>query len=121
MLVPGRQRRGQKENTSLIVQNPNNRPQVVSGDYCECDNYWCARHKGELCSGFDRGECVCGSCKYRSQWDVQVPPLVGGAGICCLRVQRRQRDLRHTLRGEHDEGVQRARGVPEQVRGEAQW
>ena len=52
---------------------------------------------------------------------LRVPTCVGRAGIFCLRVQRRQRDLRHALRGEHDEGVQRARGVPEQVRGEAQW
>ena len=44
--------------------------QVVSGDYCECDNFSCDRYNGELCSGPNHGECVCGSCKCSSEWDV---------------------------------------------------
>ena len=45
--------------------------QVVYGDYCECDNFSCDRYKGELCSGEDHGECVCGQCNCRPEWDVE--------------------------------------------------
>ena len=45
--------------------------QEISGDYCECDNYSCDRYNGELCSGPDHGECVCGRCKCNSEWDVE--------------------------------------------------
>lgn len=48
--------------------NPEER---VYGDYCECDNFSCDRHNGELCSGPDHGECVCGKCKCNSEWDVE--------------------------------------------------
>jgi len=47
-----------------------NTEEVVSGDYCECDNFSCDRHNGELCSGPDHGECVCGKCKCNSEWEV---------------------------------------------------
>jgi len=43
----------------------------VSGDFCECDNFSCDRHKGLLCSGTDHGECVCGKCSCNSEWDVE--------------------------------------------------
>lgn len=33
----------------------------ISGSYCQCDDFSCARFKGILCSG--RGECDCGECK----------------------------------------------------------
>ncbi|XP_053327070.1 integrin beta-5 isoform X2 [Spea bombifrons] len=33
----------------------------ISGSYCECDDFSCARFKGVLCSG--HGECDCGECK----------------------------------------------------------
>lgn len=36
--------------------------ETYSGDFCECDNYACDYHHGELCGGEDRGECVCGKC-----------------------------------------------------------
>ncbi len=45
-------------------------PQVVSGDFCECDNFSCPRYDFELCSGPDHGECVCGRCKCRPKWDL---------------------------------------------------
>ena len=45
--------------------------QEISGDYCECDNYSCDRYNGELCSGPDHGECVCGKCKCNSEWEVE--------------------------------------------------
>ncbi|XP_075466013.1 integrin beta-5 [Ascaphus truei] len=32
----------------------------ISGSYCECDDFSCARYKGVLCSG--HGECDCGEC-----------------------------------------------------------
>ncbi|XP_056392912.1 integrin beta-5 [Hyla sarda] len=33
----------------------------ISGSYCQCDDFSCARYKGVLCSG--HGECDCGECK----------------------------------------------------------
>ncbi|PIK40457.1 putative integrin beta-1-A, partial [Apostichopus japonicus] len=53
----------------------NTRPdprEVISGTYCECDNFSCARYKGELCGGPERGDCVCdtktrqSACKCRA-------------------------------------------------------
>ena len=44
--------------------------QVVSGDYCECDNFSCDRYDGKLCSGPDHGECVCGKCECYAEWNV---------------------------------------------------
>jgi len=43
--------------------------EVVSGDYCECDNFSCDRFNGELCSGPDHGRCECGQCVCNSEWD----------------------------------------------------
>jgi protocadherin alpha len=49
---------------------PRENPQeVVSGDYCECDNFSCDRYNGELCSGADHGVCQCGKCVCNSEWD----------------------------------------------------
>ena len=42
---------------------------MVSGDYCECDNFSCDRYNGELCSGPDQGVCQCGKCVCNSEWD----------------------------------------------------
>ncbi|CAG0892794.1 unnamed protein product [Cyprideis torosa] len=42
--------------------------EIVSGPYCECDNYQCNRHNDELCSGPDHGECVCGQCVCKPGW-----------------------------------------------------
>jgi len=47
------------------------REEIVSGEYCECDNYSCDRYNGLLCSGEDHGECVCGRCQCKSDWDVK--------------------------------------------------
>ncbi|XP_045785305.1 integrin beta-PS-like [Maniola jurtina] len=41
------------------------RLQVISGQFCECDNFSCDMNKGRLCSGPDHGECVCGKCSCR--------------------------------------------------------
>ncbi|OCT60897.1 integrin beta-5 isoform X2 [Xenopus laevis] len=34
---------------------------IISGSFCQCDDFSCARYKGVLCSG--HGECDCGECK----------------------------------------------------------
>merc|ERR1719410_468034 len=47
-----------------------NPEEVVSGEFCECDNFSCDRHDGQLCSGPQHGECVCGQCVCNSDWDV---------------------------------------------------
>ena len=47
-----------------------NPEEIVSGDFCECDNFSCDRHDGQLCSGPQHGECVCGQCVCNSEWDV---------------------------------------------------
>ena len=44
--------------------------QIVSGDYCECDNFSCDRYDGKLCSGPDHGVCNCGKCECFAEWDV---------------------------------------------------
>lgn len=45
-----------------------NREEIVSGRYCECDNFSCDRQKEELCSGPDHGVCECGSCVCKPEW-----------------------------------------------------
>ncbi|KAI6234958.1 Integrin beta-PS [Aphelenchoides besseyi] len=48
-----------------------NPEEIVSGQFCECDNFNCPRHDRKLCGG--HGECVCGEC--------QCAP--GYTGIAC--------------------------------------
>lgn len=42
--------------------------EVISGKFCECDNFSCERHNGLLCSGIDNGKCDCGECKCEPGW-----------------------------------------------------
>ncbi|XP_063361864.1 uncharacterized protein LOC134650860 [Cydia amplana] len=56
------------------MSDPN---EVISGQFCECDNFSCDRNKGRLCSGPDHGECVCGKCQCR-------PEYTGDACDCLL-------------------------------------
>ncbi|XP_061712211.1 integrin beta-PS isoform X2 [Cydia pomonella] len=50
--------------------------EVISGPFCECENFSCDRNKGLLCSGPEHGECVCGKC--------QCKPEYTGAACDCL-------------------------------------
>lgn len=40
----------------------------VTGLFCECDNFSCDRHEGDLCGGSEHGECKCGACKCEQGW-----------------------------------------------------
>lgn len=55
--------------------------QVISGPFCECDNFTCDMNKGLLCSGPDHGECICGKCKCQ--------PEYSGPACQCLKDQSR--------------------------------
>lgn len=66
---------------------------MISGQFCECDNFSCDRHKGILCSGPDHGECECGkcvcippwsgtSCSCRASNDTCYPPNMEDAELC---------------------------------------
>nr|XP_034840390.1 integrin beta-PS-like [Maniola hyperantus] len=44
------------------------RLQVISGPFCECDNFTCDMNKGQFCSGPDHGECICGKCSCRPEY-----------------------------------------------------
>ncbi|XP_063821699.1 integrin beta-PS [Ostrinia nubilalis] len=52
---------------------------VISGPFCECDNFTCDLNKGKLCSGPEHGECVCGKCSCRPEYT--------GPACQCLRDQ----------------------------------
>ncbi|XP_037065500.1 integrin beta-2-like protein isoform X2 [Peromyscus leucopus] len=45
---------------------PNN---VIYGRYCECDNYNCERHDGQVCGGPQRGSCFCGQCSCKAGFE----------------------------------------------------
>ncbi|GLV41732.1 myospheroid [Carabus blaptoides fortunei] len=70
-----------------------NKDEMISGQFCECDNFSCDRHKGILCSGPDHGECECGkcvcippwsgtSCSCRASNDTCYPPNMEDAELC---------------------------------------
>lgn len=52
-----------------------NKEEVISGKYCECDNFTCDRHNGQICGGPERGRCECGKC-------VCFEPYSGSACEC---------------------------------------
>jgi integrin beta 1 len=45
-----------------------NHDEVISGQYCQCDNFSCNRENGLLCSGPDHGTCSCGVCQCYPGW-----------------------------------------------------
>ncbi|XP_058826948.1 integrin beta-PS isoform X2 [Topomyia yanbarensis] len=45
-----------------------NAEEVISGTFCECDNFSCDRHNGLLCSGPKQGTCSCGECICAEGW-----------------------------------------------------
>jgi len=45
-----------------------NPKEVVSGDFCECDNFSCDYYNGLLCAGSDHGTCKCGACSCKPGW-----------------------------------------------------
>ncbi|XP_037807558.1 integrin beta-PS isoform X1 [Lucilia sericata] len=68
-----------------------NPEEIISGRFCECDNFSCDRHEQQLCSGPDHGVCECGSCVCKPGWtgtacdcrdsnDTCIPP--NGGEIC---------------------------------------
>lgn len=68
-----------------------NPEEVISGKYCECDNFSCERDQGLLCGGPERGTCECGHCTCKPGWigvdctcrnttDTCMPP--NGGEIC---------------------------------------
>ncbi|CAK9304234.1 unnamed protein product [Gordionus sp. m RMFG-2023] len=73
--------------------NPN---EIVSGEFCECDNFSCDRYEGKICGGRGRGTCECGSCACAPGWvgeACQCPStnascissngkLCNGVGVC---------------------------------------
>ncbi|XP_014241511.1 integrin beta-PS isoform X2 [Cimex lectularius] len=42
--------------------------EVISGAYCECDNFSCDRVDSLLCSGPEKGTCDCGKCRCEPGW-----------------------------------------------------
>lgn len=40
--------------------------QIISGHFCECDNFSCDRDQGHLCS--NHGTCECGQCVCNAGW-----------------------------------------------------
>ncbi|KAL7744462.1 hypothetical protein ACLKA6_001839 [Drosophila palustris] len=72
----------------------NKRPnpeEIISGKYCECENFSCERNKNLLCSGPDHGTCECNRCNCKPGWtgsscdcstsqDTCMPP--NGGEIC---------------------------------------
>lgn len=35
---------------------------IISGTYCQCNNFGCDRYNGKICGGKERGTCKCGKC-----------------------------------------------------------
>ncbi|KAH8416731.1 hypothetical protein KR222_000277 [Zaprionus bogoriensis] len=45
-----------------------NPEEIISGKYCECENFSCERNKNLLCSGPDHGTCECNHCVCKPGW-----------------------------------------------------
>lgn len=49
-------------------KRPDAPDELITGKFCECDNYTCLRNKGKICSGPDHGHCECGNCVCNEDW-----------------------------------------------------
>ncbi|XP_071476927.1 integrin beta-1-like [Diadema antillarum] len=58
-----------------------NPSEIVSGPFCECDNFNCDRYQTELCGGPERGICVCDEKTRRSKCKCK-PDYEGDACEC---------------------------------------
>ncbi|XP_053948571.1 integrin beta-PS-like [Anastrepha ludens] len=45
-----------------------NAEEVISGRYCQCDNFSCERYERKICSGAEHGTCECGKCDCKPGW-----------------------------------------------------
>ncbi|CAD5214572.1 unnamed protein product [Bursaphelenchus okinawaensis] len=52
--------RGRCECGVCVCNTRQNPEEIISGQYCECDNFNCPRHDRKLCGG--HGTCNCGQC-----------------------------------------------------------
>ncbi|XP_072041178.1 integrin beta-1-B-like [Amphiura filiformis] len=52
---------------------------VISGPFCQCDNFSCDKYKGEICGGSKRGKCVCDE----NTWTSKCNCRKGYAGNAC--------------------------------------
>ncbi|XP_065364687.1 integrin beta-PS-like [Calliphora vicina] len=74
-----------------------NPDEIISGSFCECDNFSCDRREQLLCSGPNHGVCECGSCVCKLGWtgaacdcrvsnETCIPPndgkICSGNGVC---------------------------------------
>ncbi|XP_030845945.1 integrin beta-1-A isoform X1 [Strongylocentrotus purpuratus] len=59
--------------------------QVVSGEFCQCDNFNCPLFEGQLCGGPSRGTCVCD--RTTQQSTCQCTAEYEGDSCNCLRSQ----------------------------------
>ncbi|XP_030569607.1 integrin beta-PS isoform X1 [Drosophila novamexicana] len=74
-----------------------NPEEIITGKYCECENFSCERRKNLLCSGPDHGICECNRCVCKPGWtgnscdcqtstDTCMPPnggeICSGHGTC---------------------------------------
>lgn len=61
--------RGQCICGKCVCDTLENPKEVISGEFCECDNFSCERHDSLICSGPENGVCECGQCKCFDSWE----------------------------------------------------
>ncbi|KAJ8669062.1 hypothetical protein QAD02_000321 [Eretmocerus hayati] len=70
---------------NMCVCNPRDDPnELITGQYCECDNFSCDRSHKELCSGKDNGICVCGNCECKEGWSGSACDCSTKKDMCML-------------------------------------
>ncbi|XP_037014078.2 integrin beta-2 [Artibeus jamaicensis] len=61
----------------------------IFGQFCECDNVNCERYNGKVCGGTDRGECRCGKCLCKPDYE--------GSACQCQKSEEGCRNLRGSV------------------------